>query len=146
QSRDMTRADDDPFPPAVQERLERLGDEFLAEILGRASARHPDDVGVLSELAATLTRIGRLEEGLAADERLVRLAPEDPTVPYNLGCSLALLGRADRALDALEHAFALGYRDTEHLLADDDLATLRDEPRYHRLVERLQAAQGPEEP
>jgi tetratricopeptide (TPR) repeat protein len=125
------------LPPAVQERLEHLGLEFLAEFLGRASARHPDDVATLSELATTLTRLGRLEEGLAADQRLARLAPADPTVHYNLACSLALLGRAEPALAALEHAVSLGYRDLEQLLADADLESLHGETGFRALVERL---------
>jgi tetratricopeptide (TPR) repeat protein len=127
------------LPPDLLERLDHLGLEFLAEILGRASARHPDDLGPLTELATILTRLGRLQEGLAADERLVRLAPDDPTVRYNLACSLALLGRTQDALDALEYAFVLGYRDTAHLLADDDIESLRAEPRFQALVARLQA-------
>ena len=137
----MRGNDEATFTPELQERLERVGDEFLADILARAATRHPDNVGALTDLAAILTRLGRLEEGLAVDERLVRLVPGDPTVHYTLGCSLALLGRRQAALDALEHAFVLGYRDTEQLLADDDLRALRDEPRYLKLVERLQAAE-----
>ena len=124
------------LPPELQERLDRIGLEFLAEILGRASARHPAQLETLAELATTLTRLGRLEEGLAADQRLVHLVPEDPTVHYNLACSLALLGRKQTALDALERALALGYRDGEHLGADEDLDGLRDEPRFRALVAR----------
>jgi len=130
-----------PLEPEVQERLDRLGLEFLAEFLGRASTRHPEQVETLAELATILTRLGRLEEGLAADERLVRLAPEDATVRYNLACSLALLGRKDSALDALERAFELGYRDAAHLGADTDLDALREEPRFRALAARLAAPQ-----
>lgn len=125
------------LPAELQARLDRLGLEFLAEFLGRASARHPDHLEPLAELATTLTRLGRLEEGLDADRRLVRLVPHDPTVRYNLACSLALLGQKESALDELERAFALGYRDTAHLLADEDLDGLRSEPRFRALVERL---------
>jgi tetratricopeptide (TPR) repeat protein len=129
-----------PMPPELEERLERLGQEFLADFLGRSLARHPDNFEVLTELATLLTRLGRLEEGLAADQRLVRLAPRDPTVHYNLACSLALLGRSEAALDALGRAIALGYRDTEHLLGDDDLASLRTLPRFQTLLASLRSA------
>lgn len=125
------------LPPELQERFEHLGLEFLAEFLGRASARHPERLETLAELATTLTRLGRLEEGLAADQRLVRLVPDDPTAHYNLACSLALLGRKETALDALERAFELGYRDGEHLAADEDLDALRAEPRFRALAARL---------
>ena len=130
-----------PLPQDLQERLDRIGLEFLADFLGRASSRHPDQLETLAELATTLTRLGRLEEGLAADERLVRLVPEDPTVHYNLACSLALLGRKETALDALERALDLGYRDADHLANDQDLDALRGEARFVELVERLESAE-----
>jgi Flp pilus assembly protein TadD len=123
--------------PALSARLERMGLEFVAELLGRSVARHPEDLERMTELATLLTRLGRLEEGLAVDSRLVALAPHDPTVHYNLACSLALLGRAGPALDALERAVELGYDDLPHLEADEDLASLRGTPRFVALVERL---------
>lgn len=126
------------LPPELEERIERLGLEFLAELLGRSLHVHPDRFDVLSEYASVLTRLGRLEEGLEADRRLVVLAPEDPTVHYNLACSLALVGRSSEALDSLERAVELGYRDAEHLLVDEDLALLRDSPRWARLLEELE--------
>lgn len=125
--------------PALEARLERLGLEFQADFLGRACARRPDNFEALTELASILTRLGRIEEGLAADEALVRLAPKEPIVHYNLACSLSLLDRVEAALDALERAVALGYRDLAHLEEDDDLARVRASPRYRRLLGRLRA-------
>src|SRR5262245_12840571 len=117
------------WPEPLLRRLERAGLEFAAEFHGRMVARHPDHVEALAHLATTLTLLGRLEEGLAADERLVALAPRDPVVHYNLACSLSLLGRKAHALDALERAVELGYRDGAHLGADEALAALHDEER-----------------
>jgi len=121
----------------TSEQLDRIGQEFLAEFLGRATRLHPANVAALAELAGTLTRLGRLEEGLAADERLVLLVPENPTVHYNLACSLALLGRHESALASLERSIQLGYDDLPHMLADEDLAVLREEPRFQQLLARL---------
>jgi Flp pilus assembly protein TadD len=137
----MSRSGAFPMPPELEERLQRLGHEFLADFLGRSLARHPDNFEALTELANLLTRLGRLEEGLAADQRLVHLAPRDPTVHYNLACSLALLGRGEEALDALERAIALGYRDTEHLLGDEDLASVRASARFQTLLASLRSAE-----
>ena len=128
--------------PATAERLDRLGAEFLAEFLARSTARHPDNREALAELAATLTRLGRNEEGLEVDERLVKLAPADPTVHYNLACSLALCGRVETALDTLERAVELGYTDLKHLVEDEDLAAVRAEERFRTLVERLRKARA----
>jgi Flp pilus assembly protein TadD len=136
----MSGSDAFPLPPELEERLERLGEEFRADFLGHAVTRHPDNVAALTELAELLTRLGRFEEGLAADQRLVSLAPADPTVHYNLACSLALLGRAQDALDTLERAIALGYRDPEHMSEDEDLASVRSHPRFQALLASLRSS------
>ena len=134
-----------PFPlrPAVRGRLERLGQEFLADVLARETDRHPRNLAALAELGHVLTRLGRLEEGLAVDRRLAELVPEDPTVHYNLACSLALLEQGGAAVDALAQAIDLGYEDLDHLLQDEDLASLQGDERFLALVARLRS--GPTE-
>lgn len=117
--------------------FERLGLEFLADILTRSRLHRPDNVEVLSELATVLTKLGRYEEGLALDRLLVEFVPDDATARYNLACSLALCRASAAALVELERAIELGYDDAEHLLADDDLANLRSEPRFNEIVARL---------
>lgn len=123
---------------STRERLERLGLEFLAEVLRRDTRRHAENVPALAELAHVLTRLGRVEEGLRTDLALVRLVPQDPTVHYNLACSYALLGEVESALDALEAAVSHGYDDVEHLATDADLETLHDEERYRRILRTLE--------
>ena len=117
--------------------LERLGIEFLADFFGGIVARHPGNLEALSELAQAFTLLGRHEEGLAVDEQLVRALPDSPIVRYNLACSLCLVGRGLEALDALERAVSLGYADVEHLLLDQDLASLHKEVRFQRVLKRL---------
>lgn len=128
--------------PALARRLERLGLEFQARFHEIALRHRGEDPELLAELGHALTRLGRFQEGLAVDHRLVRRAPDNPTVHYNLACSLCLCGQRDQALDALERAIELGYDDPEHLLADDDLTALRAEARFLGLVERLRADRG----
>jgi len=123
--------------------LEALGLEFLAGILEVELRRHPENLPALAELGHVYTRAKRFEEGLAVDRELARRRPEDPTVHYNLACSLALLGRVEEALDALERSVELGYDDAEHLLADEDLAALRAEPRLAAIVRALAPSSKP---
>ncbi|MEL6905882.1 MAG: hypothetical protein AAFZ87_06550 [Planctomycetota bacterium] len=120
--------------PALERDVARIGEEFLASIYGAAADRHPDNVAVLAELGHVYTRLGRYQDGLAVDHKLVEFAPDDPTVRYNLACSFALLGRHEEALDTLRVAIGLGYTDLEFMLEDDDLASLRDDPRFRALV------------
>ena len=119
--------------------LDALGLQFLAGFLETEISRHPENLGAWIELGHVYTRARRFEEGLAVDQELVRRAPQDPTVRYNLACSLALLERKGEALDALEKAVALGYEDPEHLVADPDLESLREEARFLEIVAGLRA-------
>lgn len=118
---------------------EKAGLAFLAEFLEIALHHRPENVEALAELGHVYTRLGRLAEGLAVDRRLVHLIPENPTVHYNLACSLALCGEREAALDALEQAIGLGYADPAFLLQDRDLESLRAEPRFDALVRKLRA-------
>lgn len=123
----------------LHHRLHGLGQAFLVEFYEAELTRHPENLQALAELGHLHTLQGNLERGLAIDRRLVRLVPEDPTARYNLACSLALTGRRDEALDCLELAVQLGYDEPAHLLQDEDLASLRGEPRFQTLVARLTA-------
>ncbi|MCC7013514.1 MAG: hypothetical protein IT454_13200 [Planctomycetes bacterium] len=116
-----------------------MGWTFLAEFFEIARRRRPSDVEALAELGSAYTRLGRYREGLEVDRTLAALVPTNPTVHYNLACSLALCGQAEAALDALERATALGYTDHAHLETDLDLESLRSHARFRELLERLKA-------
>lgn len=99
--------------------------------------RVPDDHRVLRPLGDLYTQVGRYADGLAVDRRLVSLCPDDAEVWYNLGCSLALVGDRDQAFDTLDQAVRHGYHDADWMSRDEDLATLRDDPRFTSLIARL---------
>jgi Flp pilus assembly protein TadD len=117
--------------------LSLVGDEYLVRCMRHEVGIHPTHLGALSELGHALTRLGRYDEGLVVDRALVELCPSDPLVHYNLACSLCLLGQHDAALAMLQRASELGYAEAEHLLQDEDLLGLRDDPRFLALVEQL---------
>jgi Tfp pilus assembly protein PilF len=60
--------------------------------------------------------------------------PDRPEYWYNLACCRAHVGDRDRALDALEKAFATGFANRAHAAADADLESLRGEPRFQAVV------------
>lgn len=122
--------------PTTQRKLERIGDEFAADVLRFETERH-HNVPALFELGAVLTRLGRYEEGLAVDHRLVKLEPDQPVLHYNLACSLALLQKSDEAFAALERAIELGYDDLEHLKRDRDLQHLREDARFQQMIQKI---------
>ncbi|SVC52913.1 uncharacterized protein METZ01_LOCUS305767, partial [marine metagenome] len=55
--------------------------------------RDPQYVEALQLLGDDYTKRGRFPEGLAIDEHLSRLLPEDSMVFYNLACSFSLTDR-----------------------------------------------------
>lgn len=124
--------------PRLEAELNEIGLSFLADILEVETERNPANVDALAELGHVYTRLRRYAHGLEVDRKLVRLVPDNPTVHYNLACSLSILGDTERALDALEQAVGLGYDDPGFMQADEDLARLRSEERFIQLVERLQ--------
>jgi tetratricopeptide (TPR) repeat protein len=124
-----TSADIDP------EKVRGLEVDFLLDFLESALEHHPDNTDVLFELGCLYTDTGRYEDGLAVDRRLSRLLPDNPTVHYNLACSLALVGEKDKALKALRGAIRRGFSEFEKLREDPDLSSLRGEPEFQALLE-----------
>jgi len=107
--------------------------KFLEEVV----SSDPCYEEALMVLGHVYTRHGEYEKGLAIDRRLVRLRPSDPTAYYNLACSHCLLGQNDDALTALEHAVSLGYRDVVHMMKDPDLASIRQDTRFRKIMSRI---------
>jgi tetratricopeptide (TPR) repeat protein len=96
----------------------------------------PEHVSALQMLGGSLTRLGRHEEALGVDRRLVRLMPSDPVAHYNLACSQSNLGHVDEAFRSLDRALDLGYRDFRFLREDPDLENVRRDPRFKDFLSR----------
>jgi len=69
--------------------------------------------------------------------KMAELIPRAPEPHYNLACSHARLGRKDEALTELEKAVGLGFEDATLIEKDNDLASLREEPRYRELLAKV---------
>jgi tetratricopeptide (TPR) repeat protein len=124
--------------PAARAALDRLGLEFQADVYGIEVRERPNNALALISLGMVLTQLGRYTEGLVVDRKLVELQPEDSNARYNLACSLALVGECAQALSELEEAVRLGYDDPEHLIKDEVLISLREEPKFQELLAALQ--------
>jgi len=98
------------------------------------------------ESGASLVQRGRLafnDADYAGAAKLYVAALEkgesSPTNAFNAARCFALLGRTDDAFAYLDRAAALGYCDLERLRSETSLATIRDDPRWPRVVERVTA-------
>jgi len=126
----------------VSKRLHRRDSEREQKIelnfLERVAKRIPKETWVLKPLGDLYTRCGEFEKGLQVDLNLTQLCPQEPEVWYNLGCSFALLERTADAIVALQKAVEFGYTDAEYMRKDEDLATIRNQPEFERLVRGLE--------
>jgi len=110
--------------------------EFFAAILDR----DPCHTSALRAHAGNLATSGQAARALQMDRRLVRLQPDRPIPWYNLACSYAVLGMTDPAFAALQRACDLGYRMLNHMARDQDLKSLRRDPRFARLLRKVLSA------
>ncbi|MCL4785226.1 MAG: hypothetical protein KJ070_00320 [Verrucomicrobia bacterium] len=99
--------------------------------------RDPEYVDALQLLGDHYTQRGRYAQSLEVDERLSRLQPDDPFVYYNLACSYSLNRQFDLAVQALEKALNLGYRDLNWIAKDPDLRQLRKHALFRRIADKL---------
>ena len=127
---------DDPRRFERLETVKRLGLEFQERFYGTAIERLGARAPWLAERAFALSELGRYSESLELDREVVACEPEDPTARYNLACSLCLSGDLEGALDELEAALSLGYRDRAFLAEDPDLEALHGHPRFDALLTR----------
>ena len=71
--------------------------------------------------------------------RAIEIDPEDPVVLYNVACNLATLGELENAIKYLSDAIEHGTVSAAWMRNDEDLANLRSDPRYAKLLERLES-------
>jgi non-specific serine/threonine protein kinase/serine/threonine-protein kinase len=118
--------------PQHHDTLESLG--FLGEALTR-TGRYED---VKKIYADTIARIGA-DTRYTAREGVVDLW-------YDLACLAVRTGHRDEAFDYLDHAVDAGYSNAPFIRADETLKSLRNDPRFDKLLARATAASRPPAP
>jgi Flp pilus assembly protein TadD len=103
----------------------------------------------LSALADALIRMGRYDEAakLYLDTvHTISLLPKGDTsiTLYNLACVTALAGRRNDAFNYLFRAIQSGFDDVKDLREDDDLKSLRKDPRFAQAVAQTAAKARPQ--
>ena len=99
--------------------------------------QRPDFIDVLIPLGDIYTSRGFYLEGLAVDKKLAQLLPNDPTVYYNLACSLSLVSQIEEALTKLKKAVLLGYDEFSFMSRDPDLKNVRGSAGYKIFLSKL---------
>ncbi len=130
--------------PKEAEVLARQAFEGQLRTLG---PQHWNTLYALNRLGRSLAALGRYTEAkalyLSTIDKIASQPQPDPSKGwYAFGVMAAQSGHPDEAFEHLEHAAALGYKDVDSLVNDDDLKSLRKDARFAQLVERMQKDVG----
>ena len=104
-----------------------------------ALRQHPEWSRPAQLGATVLAGMARREEAEAWIARAMEIDPDENLVLYNAACTWALLGEADHALALLDKwAPKAGIEKKQWIKVDSDFDSLRDDPRFQRLVEQIE--------
>lgn len=122
--------------------LGRYADAAAARKTGIAAAeRHlrlnPDDARALYMMANGWVALGEPDRGRHFADAALAVGGEDPMLLYNLGCIYSMLGAVEPALECLEKAARSGLTQKAWWEHDSNLDSLRDQPRFQRLMALL---------
>ncbi|MBD3274987.1 MAG: protein kinase [Candidatus Marinimicrobia bacterium] len=97
----------------------------------------PSNKRVLSLGAVSQYKFGQTTKSFEWIEKALHLYPDDRGVLFNGTCLMAIAGRKDEAISLFERAIANGFGNKAWIEKDPDYDSLRDDPRFQRLVEQL---------
>jgi tetratricopeptide (TPR) repeat protein len=134
----------------------QLGDEIASqsffrdclEIRRALAAADPTNARGQKELITVLPHCGEHAEAAERAEALQRANPKDQEILIAVACSYSICAAVPededlhrrytaKAIEALEEAVALGFKDVSSLETDLDLEPIRREPGFIKLVEDL---------
>ncbi len=95
---------------------------------------HPDLGRAWFNLGFARLGAGEAAGAVEAFEKALARRYREPTTLYNLACANARLGRKDEAFGYLFQALHRGFGDRGQLRHDDDLETLRSDPRFREAL------------
>jgi len=97
---------------------------------------NPDDARAFYLGAGTLLQLGQRDRAENWIGKALSIDPTDSVVLYNVACFYALDGQIDKALNCLESAANHGAVNGSWMEHDNDLAILREEPRFQALLKQ----------
>ncbi|HEY6049718.1 MAG TPA: M56 family metallopeptidase, partial [Thermoanaerobaculia bacterium] len=105
----------------------------------RASNGRPRSGGDWYSRGMDLHRDERYDEAIAAFQKAIELGHREDAASYNIACGYALKGDADRAFEWLKKAEEAGFSLEGYLSSDDDLDSLKSDPRWSALRKEVRA-------
>jgi len=135
-----------PPPPAANAARRALSFWFGHEYAKAEAAyaeflkTHPNDATAWMRLGLSQAYTKQPAAAEASLERAISLGANGPIDLYNVACAYAVLGEKDRAIQALGRAVDAGFRDRGLAERDQDLASLRGDERFQKLLDRIGAS------
>jgi TolB-like protein/Flp pilus assembly protein TadD len=103
----------------------------------RVLALNPVDVRALSLGSLALFMDGQVERAMDWSRKSLELYPDDMSTLVCATCLRAQAGQKEEAIDTFERLVALGWGKRDWVEHDPDYDSLRDDPRFQRLLARL---------
>ncbi len=139
------RHEDFQSPMLLAQSLRMLRREKQATEACREGIRRAESMLVLNPLDGRALSLGSLAlyfDGQKAramewSQRALELYPDDMSAMINAACLHARLGQKEQALDIIERLFARGWCKRDWIEHDPDYDSLRDDPRFKKVIARL---------
>jgi tetratricopeptide (TPR) repeat protein len=94
----------------------------------------PANAGAWARRGVASHSLGKYTEAIAFFERALEINNQQPMTLFNLARSRARLNDRDKAFDSLEKAVGVGFNQLDMLKKEEDLAALRDDPRFKKAL------------
>ncbi|HKF45192.1 MAG TPA: tetratricopeptide repeat protein [Thermoanaerobaculia bacterium] len=107
------------------------------EALRKAVELGDDSPAIHRNLGDALLRAGKPAEAAEHLEKSVKMGMKPPPAIYNLACAYARSGRNDDAFARLDEVAGMNWLSREQVEKDEDLSSLRSDPRYAALLAKL---------
>lgn len=124
-------------PPTAPHAGELLRDKKYSESVAEYAEylkSNRFDGSAWSNYAYALHMAGDLDGSIRAGMKALELGFRPDSESYNIACAYALQGKSDQAIEWLTKAFENRYADQDTLAADEDLNSLRTDPRFISLT------------
>jgi hypothetical protein len=136
----LCRADSEPVNQLeLLDRAAKLSNEHkwpeAVKAWDQVAALNPQLARAWSNLAGACHDCKDYRKAIHVYTKMLELGSGYPfNAAYNIACCHAQLGDKEAALEWLQKSLDLGFRDLRHVREDDDLRSLRDEPRFRKMA------------
>jgi tetratricopeptide (TPR) repeat protein len=117
--------------PVFDENIENAINEF-----SQAIRKDPRYAEAYSDRAVAYMVQKKYNKAMDDLRKAVDLAPQSPSIRYNLASLHSLQANTDLALDEIDAALARGFSDYDALRKDPDLNNVRRHPEFRKVLER----------